>query len=110
MLDGEERNKWVDEKRWQSRTKGCQSYTYTMSFYLAEYDVNYTADHNQSVEDVPGVPNITLNLAACTASGGWEGGWGMGKRRGTKVWGALKGGAEELLEEESQQPEERSNR
>lgn len=61
-----------------------------MSFYLAEYDVNYTADHHQSVEDVPGVPNITLNLAACTAGEG-----GMGKRRGTKVWGALKGGAEE---------------
>lgn len=91
MLDREEINKWVEEKRWQSRTRGGQSYTYTMSFYLAEYDVNYTADHHQSVEDVPGVPNITLNLAACTAS--WGG--GMGKRRGTKVWGALKGGAEE---------------
>lgn len=38
------------------------------SFYLAEYDVNYTADHHQSVEDVPGVPDIALNMAACTAS------------------------------------------
>lgn len=40
-----------------------------MSFYLAEYDVDYTADHHQSVEDVPGVPDITLNMAVCTASG-----------------------------------------
>lgn len=40
-----------------------------MSFYLAEYDVDYTADHHQSVEDVPGVPDITLNMAAYTASG-----------------------------------------
>lgn len=41
-----------------------------MSFYLAEYDVDYTADHHQSVEDVPGVPDVALNKAACTASGG----------------------------------------
>lgn len=54
-----------------------------MSFYLAEYDVDYTADHHQSVEDVPGVPDITLNMAACTASG--RRGGGVGKRRGTEV-------------------------
>lgn len=68
-LDREERNKCVEEKRGQSRTRERQSCTYTMSFYLAEYDVDYTADHHQSVEDVPGVPDITLNMAACTASG-----------------------------------------
>lgn len=39
------------------------------SFYLAEYDVDYAADHHQSVEDVPRVPDITLSAAACTASG-----------------------------------------
>lgn len=38
------------------------------SFYLAEYDVDYTANHHQSIEDVPGVSDITLNVAACTAS------------------------------------------
>lgn len=55
-----------------------------MSFYLAEYDVNYTADHHQSVEDVPGVPNITLNLAACTASGGEGKGKGNGQEERNK--------------------------
>ena len=39
------------------------------SFYLAEYDVDYTADHDQGIEDVPGVPDIALIVAACTASG-----------------------------------------
>lgn len=68
-VDREERNKWVEEKRWQSRTRERQSCTNTMSFYLAEYDVDYTADHHQSIEDVPGVPDITLNTAACTARG-----------------------------------------
>lgn len=91
MLDRKDINEW----RRRGDRAGRQSYTYTMSFYLAEYDVNYTADHHQSVEDVPGVTNITLNMAACTASGGGERGRGVGKRRGTKVWGALKGGAEE---------------
>lgn len=38
------------------------------TFYLAEYDVDYTANHNQGIEDVPGVPNIALIMAACTAS------------------------------------------
>lgn len=41
------------------------------SFYLAEYDVDYTANHHQSIEDIPGVPDIALNMAACTASRGW---------------------------------------
>lgn len=30
------------------------------SFYLAEYDVDYTANHHQGIEDVPGVPDIAL--------------------------------------------------
>lgn len=30
------------------------------SFYLAEYDVDYTADHHQGIEDIPGVPDIAL--------------------------------------------------
>lgn len=79
----------MEEKRGQSGTRERQSGTYTTSLYLAEYDVDYTADHHQSVEDVPGVPDITLNTAACTASGtgGGEGreGRGVGKRRGTEV-------------------------
>lgn len=48
------------------------------SFYLAEYDVDYTANHDQSIEDVPGVPDIALIMAACIASrrigGGRRGG------------------------------------
>lgn len=35
-----------------------------VSLYLAEDDVNHAADHHQSVEDVPGVPNIALITAA----------------------------------------------
>lgn len=31
----------------------------TVSFYLAEYDVDNTANHHHSIEDVPGVPDIT---------------------------------------------------
>lgn len=38
------------------------------SFYLAEYDVDYTANHHQSIEDVPGVPDIALNMAPYTPS------------------------------------------
>lgn len=54
------------------------------SFYLAEYDVDYTANHHQSIEDVPGVPDIALNMAACAASrrrgeGRRGGGGGAGK-------------------------------
>lgn len=52
------------------------------SFYLAEYDVYYTADHHQSIEDIPGVPDIALNMAACTA----------GRRRGVGRRGAGCGG------------------
>lgn len=37
------------------------------SFYLAENDVDYTANHHQGIEDIPGVPDITLDMAACTA-------------------------------------------
>lgn len=48
------------------------------SFYLAEYDVDYTANHHQSIEDIPGVPDIALNTAPCTPSrrrrGGRRGG------------------------------------
>lgn len=55
-----------------------QTCTYMLSFYLAEYDVNYTADHHQSIEDVPGVPDIALNMVACAA----------GRRRGEGRGGA----------------------
>lgn len=48
------------------------------SFYLTENDVDYTANHHQSIEDVPGVPDIALNMAAFTASGRTE----EGRRRG----------------------------
>lgn len=52
--------------------------TTTTSFYLAEYDVDNAANDHQSVEDIPGVPDIALNVAACTASsrrgGGGKGG------------------------------------
>lgn len=44
------------------------------SFYLAEYDVDNTANHHQSIEDVPGVLDIALNVAACAASGRRGGG------------------------------------
>lgn len=53
------------------------------SFYLAEYDVDYTANHHQGIEDIPGVPDIALNMAACVASRrrgkGRRGGGGAGK-------------------------------
>lgn len=45
-----------------------------MSLYLAEYDVHYTANHHQSIEDVPGVPNVALGEAVCTANSGGQGG------------------------------------
>lgn len=35
-----------------------------VSLYLAEDDVDHTADHHQSIEDVPGVPDIALITAA----------------------------------------------
>lgn len=38
--------------------------------YLAEYDVDYTAKYHQSIEDIPGVPNIALNMWTYTASDG----------------------------------------
>lgn len=50
-----------------SSSSGRARVIYT-SFYLAEYDVDYTANHNQSIEDVPGVPDIALIMAACIAS------------------------------------------
>lgn len=37
------------------------------SFYLAQYDVDYTANHHQHIKDVPGIQDITLNMASCTA-------------------------------------------
>lgn len=48
--------------------EGMTEFYVLTSFYLAEYDVDYTANHHQSIEDVPGVPDIALNMAACTAS------------------------------------------
>ena len=38
------------------------------SVYLAEYDVDYTANHHQSVEDIPGVTDIALNMVPYTAN------------------------------------------
>lgn len=56
------------------------------SFYLAEYDVYYTADHHQSIEDIPGVPDIALNMAARTT------GRTRGKdRRGAGCGGRIRG-------------------
>lgn len=48
--------------------KGMTELVILTSFYLAEYDVDYTANHHQSIEDVPRVPDIALNMEACTAS------------------------------------------
>lgn len=49
--------------------EGTTEFYIVTSFYLAEYDVDYTANDHQGIEDVPGVPDIALNMAACTASG-----------------------------------------
>lgn len=71
-----------EDERWQEREE-VQTGTYMTSFYLAEYDVDYTADHHQSIEDVPRVPDIALSAAACTASGRRGGGRrGAGRREG----------------------------
>lgn len=40
------------------------------SFYLTEYDVDYTANHDQSIEDVPGVPDIALIWQHAQPAGG----------------------------------------
>ena len=47
------------------------------SVYLAEYDVDYAANHHQSIEDIPGVPDIALNMAAYAASRRGESGAGL---------------------------------
>lgn len=48
---------------------GLTKLYHLMLVYLAEYDVDYTAKYHQSIEDIPGVPNIALNMWTYTASG-----------------------------------------
>lgn len=59
--------------------EGMTELSILTSLYLAEYDVDYTANHHQSIKDVPGVPDIALNMAAYTASRTGGGGWGCRK-------------------------------
>lgn len=54
------------------------------SFYLAEYDVDYTANHHQSIKDIPGVPDIALNMAAIRSSR--RRGEGRGEARRRRCW------------------------
>lgn len=58
------------EKNWRlaAAVEEQEELNILTSFYLAEYDVDYTANHDQGIEDVPGVPDIALIVAACTAS------------------------------------------
>lgn len=58
--------KW--KQHWESRNMERQEFHILTSFYLAEYDVDYTANHHQGIEDIPGVPDIALNMAPCTPS------------------------------------------
>lgn len=67
----------VKERAAEKRGVAAAAGAGDVCFYLTEYDVDNTADHHQSIEDVPGVSYIALSGAACTArDGAWVKGQG----------------------------------